>query len=60
MADYFFPSLEDACALSGVESPDENIDWAHGLGARTVFLKLGPDGVIVSDGSRRDTSMVAL
>jgi 2-dehydro-3-deoxygluconokinase len=54
MADYFFPSLEDACALSGVESPDENIDWAHGLGARTVFLKLGPDGVIVSDGSRRE------
>ena len=54
MADYFFPSLEDARALSGVESPDENIDWAHGLGARTVFLKLGPDGVIVSDGSRRE------
>ena len=28
--------------------------WAHGLGAKTVFLKLGPDGVVVSDGKRRE------
>lgn len=52
MADYFFPSLEDAQALSGRDEPDANLDWAHGLGARTVFLKLGARGVIVSDGSR--------
>ena len=54
MADYFFPSLEDAQALSGQPSPEENLAWAHGLGAKTVFLKLGPDGVIVSDGKRRE------
>ena len=54
MADYFFPSIEDARQLSGAEAPEENLDWAHGLGAKTVFLKLGPDGVIVSDGSRRE------
>ena len=54
MADYFFPSIEDARALSGVESADENLDWAHRLGAKTVFLKLGPDGVVVSDGSKRE------
>ena len=54
MADYFFPSIEDARALSGVESADENLDWAHRLGAKTVFLKLGPDGVLVSDGSKRE------
>jgi len=53
-ADYFFPSIEDARALSGLESPDANIDWAHRLGARTVFLKLGPEGVIVSDGAKRE------
>jgi 2-dehydro-3-deoxygluconokinase len=33
---------------------EANIDWAHRLGARTVFLKLGPEGVIVSDGARRE------
>jgi 2-dehydro-3-deoxygluconokinase len=53
MADYFFPSLEDASALSGKDDADAILDWAHALGAPTVFLKLGPEGVIVSDGSRR-------
>lgn len=54
MADYFFPSIEDARALSGLEQVDALLDWAHRLGARTVFLKLGADGAIVSDGSRRE------
>jgi 2-dehydro-3-deoxygluconokinase len=54
LADYFFPSIEDARALSGVDSADANIDWAHRLGARTVFLKLGPEGVIVSEGTKRE------
>jgi 2-dehydro-3-deoxygluconokinase len=54
LADYFFPSIEDARALSGFDSAEANIDWAHRLGARTVFLKLGPEGVIVSDGNRRE------
>jgi 2-dehydro-3-deoxygluconokinase len=53
-ADYFFPSIEDARALSGRDEPDANLEWAHRLGARTVFLKLGPEGVIVSDGTRRE------
>ncbi len=54
MADYFFPSIEDARALTGIENADALVDWAHGLGARHVFLKLGPEGVIVSDGARRE------
>ena len=54
LADYFFPSIEDARVLSGLEEPEEIVDWAHALGAKTVFLKLGPDGVIVSDGTRRE------
>jgi 2-dehydro-3-deoxygluconokinase len=53
MADYFFPSLEDATALSGLEDPDAIVDWGHRLGARAVLLKLGPDGVLASDGTRR-------
>ncbi|HLB13644.1 MAG TPA: sugar kinase [Burkholderiales bacterium] len=54
MADHFFPSIEEARALSGLEQPDAIMDWAHRLGARTVYLKLGPEGVIVSDGTRRE------
>lgn len=51
LSDYFFPSLEDAAALSGFETPQDILAWAHGLGARNVLLKLGAQGVIVSDGS---------
>jgi 2-dehydro-3-deoxygluconokinase len=54
MADYFFPSIEDAHALTGIENADALVGWAHGLGAKHVFLKLGPEGVIVSDGARRE------
>ena len=54
MADYFFPSLEDASALCGRDDPDAILDWSHALGAGVVFLKLGANGVIVSDGSRRE------
>jgi 2-dehydro-3-deoxygluconokinase len=55
MADYFFPSLEDAAALSGLDEPDRLVEWAHGLGARNVLLKLGAAGVLVSDGRTRET-----
>jgi 2-dehydro-3-deoxygluconokinase len=54
LSDYFFPSIEDARALSDLEAADAIVDWAHRLGARTVFLKLGPEGVIVSDGTKRE------
>jgi 2-dehydro-3-deoxygluconokinase len=53
LSDYFFPSIEDARSLSGVEEVEANLDWAHGLGARNVLLKLGADGAIVSDGKSR-------
>jgi 2-dehydro-3-deoxygluconokinase len=54
MADYFVPSLEDARTLSGFNDEQANLDWAHGLGAKTVFLKLGAEGVWVSDGATRE------
>jgi 2-dehydro-3-deoxygluconokinase len=54
MADYFFPSIEDARTLSGLDETDAILDWAHGLGAKTVFLKLGAGGAWVSDGTQRE------
>lgn len=54
LADYFLPSLEDARALSGLEAADAILDWAHRLGPPTVFLKLGAQGVVVSEGGRRE------
>ena len=53
-ADYFLLSLEDAEALCGLKEPDAIIDWCHRAGARMVALKLGADGVIGSDATRRE------
>jgi 2-dehydro-3-deoxygluconokinase len=54
LADWFFPSLDDARVLSGLSDRDAIVDWAHRLGPPVVFLKLGAEGVIVSDGGRRE------
>lgn len=54
LADFFLPSLDDVKALSGRDAPEAIIDWAHGLGARNVALKLGADGALASDGSRME------
>jgi 2-dehydro-3-deoxygluconokinase len=53
-ADFFFTSLEDARALSRLQDPDGMLDWAHGLGAKNVLLMRGPEGVIASDGAKRE------
>lgn len=53
LADYFFPSLDDARALSGLDAHEAILDWAHGLGARNVLLKLGAEGAWASDGRTR-------
>jgi 2-dehydro-3-deoxygluconokinase len=56
-ADYFFLSIEEAMPLSGLRSDADGesvLDWAHRLGARTVFLKLGAAGAWVSNGGRRE------
>lgn len=54
LCDIFLPSLEDITALNGMTDPDEVVDWGHALGARTVVLKLGSEGALVSDGSKRE------
>lgn len=53
-ADYFLLSLEDAEALCGLRERDAIVDWCHRAGARIVALKLGPEGVLGSDGKRRE------
>jgi 2-dehydro-3-deoxygluconokinase len=53
-ADYFFTSLEDARALSGLQDADALLDWAHRLGARNVLLMCGAEGAIASDGAKRE------
>jgi 2-dehydro-3-deoxygluconokinase len=53
LCDYFLPSWEDAQALCGLEEPDAIMDWCHASGAKHVALKLGPQGVLASDGTKR-------
>jgi 2-dehydro-3-deoxygluconokinase len=54
LCDLFLPSVDDVNVLSGHEEPGDILDWSHSLGARKVVLKLGADGALVSDGSRRE------
>jgi len=53
-ADYFLLSMEDAEALCGLKNPDAIVDWCHGAGAGFVALKLGAEGVMGSDSTRRE------
>jgi 2-dehydro-3-deoxygluconokinase len=52
LCDVFLPSLEDVTALTGLAQPEAIVAWAHGLGARTVVLKLGAEGALVSEDGR--------
>jgi 2-dehydro-3-deoxygluconokinase len=53
-SDLCLPSLEDVVALTGLHEPDALVDHCHALGARQVALKLGGEGALVSDGTRRE------
>jgi len=54
LCDIFTPSLEDMAALTGLDDADGMVDWSHAHGATCVALKLGAEGVLVSDGTRRE------
>ena len=54
LADWVLPSFEDAQLLFDGESADGIVDSLHALGVRTVVLKLGAQGCVVSDGQRRE------
>ena len=48
--DQFLPSLDDVQLVSGLTEPREIVAWCHRRGAKTVVLKLGRQGSLVSDG----------
>lgn len=54
LCDIFLPSLDDMVALTGLHEPDRIVDWSHAQGARTVVLKLGAEGALVSNGQVRE------
>ena len=54
LCDIFLPSLEDMVTLTGLDDPDRIVDWSHAHGARTVVLKQGAEGALVSNGERRE------
>jgi 2-dehydro-3-deoxygluconokinase len=51
--DLFLPSLEDVTQLSGLSDPQAILSWSHDLGAKQVVLKMGSEGVMLSDGLQR-------
>lgn len=51
--DHFLPSLDDVQLVSGLTDPGDIVAWSHRMGAKTVVLKLGRQGSLVSDGTRR-------
>lgn len=51
LSDVFVPSIDDVVTLSGRSEPHGVVDWAHGLGAKQVVLKLGEQGCLVSAGA---------
>jgi 2-dehydro-3-deoxygluconokinase len=53
LCDWFLPSMDDAVHLSGHTDPADVMVWAHSLGARTVVLKLGSEGCLVSQDGKQ-------
>jgi len=54
LADIFLPSLDDVVALNGLSDPQAVADWGHAAGARTVVVKLGAEGALLSEDGRRE------
>ena len=53
LCDEFLPSLDDVQVLSGLQEPHALLDWCHRQGARSVVLKRGAQGAIVSNDQGR-------
>jgi len=47
--DQVLPSIDEASQLFGLDEPGDVIAFAHDLGARSVAVKLGAGGALVSD-----------
>ena len=53
LCDICLPSFDDISALTGKVDPDELVDECLNLGAKTVALKLGDQGALVADSTKR-------
>lgn len=53
VSDVCLPSLDDVQAISGLQDADALVDFCLGLGAKSVALKLGAEGALVTDGRER-------
>jgi len=51
--DICLPSQDDLATITGLTRPDDLVDHCLELGARIVALKMGADGALVADATRR-------
>ena len=54
LSDVFLVSIDEAQSLCSLSDPEQVVAWCHQQGAKLVALKLGKDGAIGSDGTRRE------
>jgi 2-dehydro-3-deoxygluconokinase len=52
VTDEFLPGLDELTQVSGLNTPQEVVAWAHAQGAKVVVLKMGSKGVLASDGTQ--------
>jgi 2-dehydro-3-deoxygluconokinase len=52
VTDEFLPGLDEMTQVSGLDTPQEVVTWAHAQGAKVVVLKMGSKGVLASDGTQ--------
>ena len=57
LCDIFLPSIDEVALLAGTRTPQEALQWAHGLGAPTVLLKAGAEGCWVSQRGATPTQL---
>lgn len=46
--DWFLPSIDEACSITGEHSPERCADVFHGSGVKNVVIKLGAEGCFCS------------
>jgi 2-dehydro-3-deoxygluconokinase len=51
--DICLPSQDDLATITGLTRPDDLVDHCLRLGAKVVALKMGADGALVADATRR-------
>ncbi len=54
--DFCMPSLDEAQLLTGLDDANEIADFYLNLGAKTVVLKMGPEGAMVATADERFTA----